>query len=296
MTTNLDILALSDRLARAGYIADRPLATTLLLMESLERPLLLEGDAGVGKTALAQAYAAAHDTQVIRLQCYEGLDVGQAVYEWNYAHQLLAMKLQEHSDRPLAQTEAEIFSERFLLPRPLLKAITQDRPPVLLIDEIDRADEQFEAYLLELLSDWQVSIPELGTIRARSIPHVMLTSNGTRELSDALRRRCLYYFLDYPGVEKELRIVENRLPGINAQLARQVVKFVHGVRALDLRKRPGVAETLDWAAALMALEIPSLPENAERIIDTLGCLMKTQEDRQRLDGATLRGLLFKAAG
>ncbi len=296
MTTNQDILALSDRLARAGYIADRPLATTLLLMESLERPLLLEGDAGVGKTALAQAYAAAHDTQVIRLQCYEGLDVGQAVYEWNYAHQLLAMKLQEHSDRPLAQTEAEIFSERFLLPRPLLKAITQDKPPVLLIDEIDRADEQFEAYLLELLSDWQVSIPELGTIRARSIPHVMLTSNGTRELSDALRRRCLYYFLDYPGVEKELRIVENRLPGINAQLARQVVKFVHGVRALDLRKRPGVAETLDWAAALMALEIPSLPENAERIIDTLGCLMKTQEDRQRLDGATLRGLLFKAAG
>jgi len=296
MGTTQDILALTDRLARAGYIADRPLATTLLLMANLERPLLLEGDAGVGKTALAQAYAAAHDTQVIRLQCYEGLDVGQAVYEWNYAHQLLAMKLQEHSDRPLAQTEAEIFSERYLLPRPLLKAITQEKPPVLLIDEIDRADEQFEAYLLELLSDWQVSIPELGTIRARSIPHVMLTSNGIRELSDALRRRCLYYFLDYPGVEKELRIVENRLPGINAQLARQVVKFVHGVRALDLRKRPGVAETLDWAAALMALEIPSLPENAERIIDTLGCLMKTQEDRQRLDGATLRGLLFKAAG
>lgn len=296
MTTNQDIVALMDRLARAGYIADRPLATTLLLMESLKRPLLLEGDAGVGKTALAQAYAAAHETTVIRLQCYEGLDVGQAVYEWNYAHQLLAMKLQERSDRPLAQTEAEIFSERFLLPRPLLKAITQDKPPVLLIDEIDRADEQFEAYLLELLSDWQVSIPELGTVHARSIPHVMLTSNATRELSDALRRRCLYYFLDYPGVEKELRIVENRLPGINTQLARQVVKFVHGVRALDLRKRPGVAETLDWAAALMALQIPSLPENTERIIDTLGCLMKTQEDRQRLDSTTLRGLVFKAAG
>ncbi|MCG3202612.1 MAG: hypothetical protein NFCOHLIN_02497 [Gammaproteobacteria bacterium] len=296
MTTSQDILALSERLARAGYIADRPLVTTLLLMEGLDRPLLLEGDAGVGKTALAQAYAAAHDTRVIRLQCYEGLDVGQAVYEWNYAHQLLAMKLQEQSDRSVAQTEAEIFSERFLLPRPLLKAITQDKPPVLLIDEIDRADEQFEAYLLELLSDWQVSIPELGTIRARSIPHVMLTSNATRELSDALRRRCLYYFLDYPGVEKELRIVENRLPGINAHLARQVVKFVHGVRALDLRKRPGVAETLDWAAALMALEIPALPENADRIIDTLGCLMKTQEDRQRLDSATLRGLLFTAAG
>ena len=287
---------LQEGLAKAGYIADRPLATTLALLQRLQRPLLLEGDAGVGKTALAQAFAQLHDCPLIRLQCYEGLDAGQAVYEWNYAHQLLTIKLQETSDRSLSQKEAEIFSERFLLPRPLLKAITQEKPPVLLIDEIDRADEQFEAYLLEVLSDWQISIPELGTIRAKTVPHVILTSNGTRELSDALRRRCLYYFLDYPSVEKELRIVEKKLPHIEQQLARQVVRFVQGVRALDLRKRPGVAETLDWAAALMALDIPSLPDNAERIADTLSCLLKTQEDRQKLDSGTFRGLLFKAAG
>jgi MoxR-like ATPase len=290
------VIELQERLAKVGYIADRPLATTLALMQQLKRPLLLEGDAGVGKTALAQAFAQAHDTALIRLQCYEGLDVGQAVYEWNYAHQLLTIKMQEGHDRTLGQKEAEIFSERFLLPRPLLSAITQSKPPVLLIDEIDRADEQFEAFLLEVLSDWQISIPELGTIHAKSVPHVVLTSNATRELSDALRRRCLYYFLDYPSVEKELRIVTSHMPGIDRQLARQVVNFVQGVRALDLRKRPGIAETLDWAAALVALDIQSLPEHSERILDTLSCLLKTQEDRQRLDSGTFRGLVFKAAG
>lgn len=291
-----EVTQLQRRLSEAGYIADRPLVTTLALMSHLRRPLLLEGDAGVGKTALAQAFARVHDTALIRLQCYEGLDVGQAVYEWNYAHQLLTIKLQESAERSLEQRETEIFSDRFLLPRPLLKAITQARSPVLLIDEIDRADEQFEAYLLEVLSDWQISIPELGTVQAKSVPHVILTSNATRELSDALRRRCLYYFLDYPSVEKELRIVTGGLPGIDQQLARQVVRFVQSVRQLDLRKRPGVAETLDWAAALMALNIPSLPENAERVLDTLSCLLKTQEDQVKLDSGTCRGLLFKAAG
>ena len=271
------------RLAAAGYVADQQLAMAIALMRGLERPLLLEGEAGVGKTEVGKALARMLGRPLIRLQCYEGLDASSAIYEWNYQRQLLSIKAREQSGETAAAIERSIFSEEYLLERPLLAAIRAEAPVVLLIDEIDRADEEFEAFLLEILSTYRISIPELGTVEARSIPRVVLTSNGTRELSDALRRRCLYYFLDYPGVEKELRIVENRLPGINAQLARQVVKFVHGVRALDLRKRPGVAETLDWAAALMALEIPSLPENAEHIIDTLGCLMKTQEDRQRLD-------------
>ncbi|MFO1436007.1 MAG: MoxR family ATPase [Gammaproteobacteria bacterium] len=293
---NSEISSLQQKLADAGYIADRALATTLVLMDRLQRPLLIEGDAGVGKTALAQACAAVHDTEVIRLQCYEGLDVGQAVYEWNYTHQLLSIKMQEGSSEPLAAREAEIFSERFLLARPLLRAITQQRAPVLLIDEIDRADEQFEAFLLEVLSDWQVSVPELGTLRAVSIPRVILTSNATRELSDALRRRCLYFFLDYPTMDKELHIISRRLPGINEQLARQIVSFVQAMRKLDLRKRPGVAETLDWAASLVALEVTSLANNPEQLANTFTCLLKTQEDRQRMDNATVQGLLFKAYG
>jgi MoxR-like ATPase len=293
---NSDISLLQQKLADAGYIADRALVTTLVLMDRLQRPLLVEGDAGVGKTALAQACANVHGTEVIRLQCYEGLDVGQAVYEWNYTHQLLSIKMQEGSSEPMAAREAEIFSERFLLARPLLRAITEPNSPVLLIDEIDRADEQFEAFLLEVLSDWQVSVPELGTLRAVSIPRVILTSNATRELSDALRRRCLYFFLDYPSMDKELRIIASRLPGIDAQLARQVASFVQAMRKLDLRKRPGVAETLDWAAALLALEVKSLTSNVEQLADTFTCLLKTQEDKQRLDSATVQGLLFKACG
>ena len=276
MSTNQDILALTDRLARAGYIADRPLATTLLLMESLERPLLLEGDAGVGKTALAQAYAAAHDTQVIRLQCYEGLDVGQAVYEWNYAHQLLAMKLQEHSDRPLAQTEAEIFSERFLLPRPLLRAITDDHPTVLLIDEIDKADAEFEAFLLEVLSDFQVTVPELGTLRARHHPTVVLTSNNAREMSDALKRRCLHLFIDFPDRQQELDIVTLKVPGVGAELAGQVVGLIQRVRKLDLKKVPSISETLDWARALVLLNVDSLDDAV--VGETLSVILKYEGD------------------
>ena len=287
---------LQDRLDAAGYVADRALATTLVLMTALRRPLLLEGDAGVGKTALAQAYATAHQTALIRLQCYEGLDVGQAVYEWNYAHQLLTIKMQEGASASLTEREADIFSERFLLARPLLKAITQDKSPVLLIDEIDRADEQFEAFLLEVLSDWQLSIPELGTIKAKTVPIVVLTSNATRELSDALRRRCLYYYLDYPGIEKEMRIVSRHLPDMDDRLARQVVRFVHSVRATDVRKRPGVAETLDWAASLTALNIHSLSDNVENLADTLSSLLKTQEDRRKLDSGTLRSLLARTCG
>ena len=278
MRSFVDTEELIGRLEDAGYIAERGLAVALLLMEQLKRPLLVEGDAGVGKTEIAKALAAAHGCELIRLQCYEGLDVNAAVYEWNYQRQLLAIKMRESEDSSLAEKERHVFSEDYLLQRPLLQAIRRAQPPVLLIDEIDRADEQFEAYLLEVLSDYQVSIPELGTIRAVSIPHVVLTSNGTRELSDALRRRCLYHYLDYPSYEKELRIVLRRVPGIEEQLASQIVTFVQKLRAEELQKRPGTAETLDWAAALVRLRVRSLDANPDFIADTLACLLKTRED------------------
>jgi len=278
MRAFVDTEDLIGRLEDAGYIAERGLAVALLLMEQLKRPLLVEGDAGVGKTEIAKALAAAHGCELIRLQCYEGLDVNAAVYEWNYQRQLLTIKMRESEDSSLAEKERHVFSEDYLLQRPLLQAIRRAQPPVLLIDEIDRADEQFEAYLLEVLSDYQVSIPELGTIRAVSIPHVVLTSNGTRELSDALRRRCLYHYLDYPSYEKELRIVLRRVPGIEEQLASQIVSFVQKLRAEELQKRPGTAETLDWAAALVRLRVSSLDANPEFIADTLACLLKTRED------------------
>ena len=265
-------------LEQAGYIAERGLAVALLLMAQLKRPLLVEGDAGVGKTEIAKALATAHSCELIRLQCYEGLDVNAAVYEWNYQRQLLAIKMRETQASSLAEKERHVFSEEYLLQRPLLQAIRRSQSPVLLIDEIDRADEQFEAYLLEVLSDYQVSIPELGTICAVSIPHVVLTSNGTRELSDALRRRCLYHYLDYPSYEKELRIVLRRAPGIDERLAGQIVTFVQKLRAEELQKRPGTAETLDWAAALMRLGVRSLDATPDFIADTLGCLLKTRED------------------
>ena len=265
-------------LEQAGYIAERGLAVALLLMAQLKRPLLVEGDAGVGKTEIAKALATAHSCELIRLQCYEGLDVNAAVYEWNYQRQLLAIKMRETQASSLAEKERHVFSEEYLLQRPLLQAIRRSQSPVLLIDEIDRADEQFEAYLLEVLSDYQVSIPELGTICAVSIPHVVLTSNGTRELSDALRRRCLYHYLDYPSYEKELRIVLRRAPGIDERLAGQIVTFVQKLRAQELQKRPGTAETLDWAAALMRLGVRSLDATPDFIADTLGCLLKTRED------------------
>ena len=275
-----EVAALQQQLAGAGYVAERSFAAALLLMIELGRPLLIEGDAGVGKTEVAKALAAVRKTRLIRLQCYEGLDAHAAMYEWNYQRQLLAIKLLEHDERSVAAKEQDIFSERYLLKRPLLEAIGCDRPPVLLIDEVDRADEAFEAYLLELLSDFQMSIPELGTVTATTIPLVIVTSNGTRELSDALRRRCLYQYLEYPSFEKELAIVEIRAPDAPAELARQVVQFVQSVRRLDLQKKPGIAETLDWTAALLRLGVTAIDENGvERILETLAALIKTREDR-----------------
>jgi MoxR-like ATPase len=275
-----EIEALREELQEAGYVAEPALAAALLLMLELGRPLLLEGDAGVGKTEVAKALSAVRGARLIRLQCYEGLDVHSAMYEWNYQRQLLAIKLLEHDDRPTALKEQDIFSERYLLKRPLLEAIGCDEAPVLLIDEVDRADEAFEAYLLELLSDFQMTIPELGTVHAVTRPLVIVTSNGTRELSDALRRRCLYQYIDYPSFAKELAIVEIRAPQAAGDLARQIVAFVQSVRRMELRKRPGIAETLDWTAALLRLGVSSLDEDgAERILDTLSAMIKTREDR-----------------
>jgi MoxR-like ATPase len=279
-----ELSAWQQDLARAGYIAEPGLVAALLLMQDLGRPLLLEGDAGVGKTEVAKVLATVRGTRLIRLQCYEGLDAHAAMYEWNYQRQLLAIKLLEHDDRAsgkdLAQKEQDIFSERYLLKRPLLEAIGCDEPPVLLIDEVDRADEAFEAYLLEVLSDFQLSIPELGTVHAVSRPLVVITSNGTRELSDALRRRCLYQYIDYPDHAKELAIVHAKAPGAPARLAQQVVSFVQAVRRMELQKKPGIAETLDWTAALLRLDIAVLDKDgADRILETLSALIKTRDDR-----------------
>jgi MoxR-like ATPase len=284
---------ISDRLAAVGYVADRDLATALWLMDFLKRPLLLEGEAGVGKTEVAKALAAVHDAELIRLQCYEGLDQNAALYEWNYQRQLLAIKTREGED---AETiEEHIFSERYLLERPLLAAIRRIDPPVLLIDEVDRADEEFEAFLLELLSDFQVSIPELGTVKATAIPRVVLTSNGTRELSDALRRRCLYHYVDFPDLDREARIIITRTPGIDTALALQIAALVASVRKEDLRKVPGVAETLDWAATLAGLDIHDLRQEPEVVHETMMCLLKTREDRSRLTREVTERLLGKVA-
>ncbi len=286
---------IAERLAAVGYVADRDLATALWTMDYLKRPLLLEGEAGVGKTEVAKALAAAHDSELIRLQCYEGLDQNAALYEWNYQRQLLAIKAREGTGEAADAIEEHIFSEKYLLERPLLAAIRRERPPVLLVDEVDRADEEFEAFLLELLSDFQVSIPELGTITARVIPRVVLTSNGTRELSDALRRRCLYHYVDFPDVEREARIITTRLPQIDEALARQVARMVGAVRKEELRKLPGVAETLDWAATLAGLEVHDLRQEPERVHETLICLLKTHEDRARLTREVSDRLLGKVA-
>jgi len=275
-----DVAALQQQLAQAGYVAEKSLAAALLLMMDLGRPLLVEGDAGVGKTEVAKSLASVRKARLIRLQCYEGLDAHAAMYEWNYQRQLLAIKLLERDERGIAAKEQDIFSERYLLKRPLLEAISCTDPPVLLIDEVDRADEAFEAYLLELLSDFQMSIPELGTVTATSVPLVIVTSNGTRELSDALRRRCLYQYVEYPSFDKELAIVEMRAPRAAGELARQVVQFVQSVRRMDLVKKPGIAETLDWTAALLRLGVSSIGEDgADRLQDTLAALVKTREDR-----------------
>ena len=286
---------ISDRLARVGYIADRDIATALWLMEYLKRPLLLEGEAGVGKTEVAKALAAVHGTELIRLQCYEGLDQNAALYEWNYQRQLLAIKAREAAGESADTIEEHIFSERYLLERPLLAAIRRTTPPVLLVDEVDRADEEFEAFLLELLSDFQVTIPELSTIKAISIPRVVLTSNGTRELSDALRRRCLYHYVDFPDVGREAKIILARISGIDTALALQAARMVAAVRKEDLRKVPGVAETLDWAATLVGLEIHDLRQEPEAIYDTMICLLKTHEDRARFTREVNERLLGKIA-
>jgi len=273
-----ELTVFQARLAEADYVADKDLAATLLLQTKLHRPLLLEGDAGVGKTEIAKTLAKIFGCPLIRLQCYEGLDVNSAVYEWNYQHQLLAIKMQESASDSQASKEQDIFSEKYLLKRPLLQAITMDKSPVLLIDEIDRADEEFEAFLLEVLSEFQITIPELGTIKAITKPHVILTSNATRELSDALRRRCLYHYVDYPSFDKELRIITTRMPEVSQRLAGQVVEYVQSLRKMDLRKIPGVSETLDWTAALLKLNLSSLDKDPELIMNTLMCLLKTKED------------------
>jgi MoxR-like ATPase len=284
-----------ERLGETGYVADPQLAMAITLMRLLERRLLLEGEAGVGKTEVGKALARMLDRPLIRLQCYEGLDASAAVYEWNYQRQLLAIKIRESAELSAEAKEAHIFQRDFLLERPLLQAISAPEPAVLLIDEIDRADEEFEAYLLEVLSDFQISIPELGTITATSIPWVLLTWNRTRELSDALRRRCLYHFVDYPDEAKELRIVQARVPGIEAQLAGQVVRFVQALRREDLRKTPGVAETLDFAAALLGLGVRGLRAEPDALEGTLLCLLKTREDQRALPREVVARLLGKVA-
>ena len=259
------------------YIADAAIATALYLSMSLGKPLLVEGPAGVGKTEIAKALANALGTKLIRLQCYEGLDATTALYEWNYPKQLLHLKLEESSTASEAEKEAMIFSEAFLLKRPLLQAITEhDRAPVLLIDEIDRSDEEFEAFLLEVLSDFQVTIPEIGSITATHRPHVVLTSNRSRDLSDALRRRCLYHWIDYPSLEKELEIVRAKVPDVSEALSSQVARVMQTTRTMSLSKIPGVAETLDWANALVALQAPELDEQI--VAETLGCFLKDEGD------------------
>ncbi len=282
-------------LAETGYVADEGLATALVLTEMLERPLLLEGEAGVGKTEVAKALADLHETDLIRLQCYEGLDRSDAIYEWNYQRQLLAIKAHEGSGSSADEVEDAVFSEKYLLERPLLAAIRRDKPPVLLIDEIDRADEEFEAYLLEILSDFQVSIPEMGTVKAISIPRVVLTSNGTRELSDALRRRCLYHYVDYPAPDREARILMSRVKELDAALALQIAEMMGKLRKEDLTKVPGVAEAIDWAAALIGLGTKNLHEDRELVFDTLGCLLKTREDQSRVSQEVADRLLGKVA-
>ena len=287
---------LQNALREQLYIADRGLATAAFLALRLQRPLFLEGEAGVGKTEIAKVIAGLLDTNLIRLQCYEGLDVNQAVYEWNYTRQMLHIRLLE--SRGERATEAELFGEEFLLERPLLQAIRQTnqlptqpttQPPVLLIDEIDRSDEEFEAFLLEILSDFQITIPEIGTIKAAQPPIVVLTSNRTREVHDALKRRCLYYWIDYPDFEKEYEIVRAKVPDAPAQLAQQVTGFIQELRQVDLYKIPGVAETLDWTAALVALDQQAL--SADVVEDTLGVILKYQDDITQINGQTAQQIL-----
>lgn len=285
-----EIQALLDALEREGYVADPQIATAAYLAREMRKPLLVEGDAGVGKTELAKVLARLFDTELIRLQCYEGLDVQTALYEWDYPRQLLRLRMAE--GREQAEVEQRIFSRDCLLERPLLRAITREKPPVLLIDEIDRADDGFEAFLLELLSDFQVTIPELGTLTSRNPPHVVLTSNRTRELGDALRRRCLYLYIEHPDLEKEVRIIRTRRPGTSERLAREVGRFLQALRTRALVKPPGVAETLDWTQALVTLRRESLDEDV--VTQTLGCLLKDRADLQTVTPVEVSALVAQA--
>jgi MoxR-like ATPase len=275
-----EIEKIQQMMESADYVTDPAIATSVHLAMILKKPLLIEGHAGVGKTEIAKVMSRMLHANLIRLQCYEGLDAAQALYEWNYPKQLLHIKLEESTTHSLREKEATIFSEPFLIRRPLLQAISQDgKPPVLLIDEVDRADEEFEAFLLEVLSEFQVTIPEIGTLKATHPPYVILTSNRVRELSDALRRRCLYLWVDFPGFEKEVRIVMRKVPGVNEALARQISRFMESLRSIRLAKVPGVAETLDWAQALASLHADHIDE--ELVLETLGCVLKDADDVKR---------------
>ena len=289
-----EIAALQAALEREGYVADATLSTALFLSTEMRRPLLVEGDAGVGKTEIAKVLARLLGTELIRLQCYEGLDVSTALYEWNYQRQLLRLRMAEDEGKSAGEIEELIFSRAYLLERPLLRAITRrEGPPVLLVDEIDRADDGFEAFLLEVLSDFQVTIPELGTVVAEHVPHVILTSNRTREIGDALRRRCLYLYLEHPDLEKEVRILRLRVPEIDQRLARAVAGFVQQLRRRRLVKAPGVAESIDWARALLHLHRDHL--DTETVTQTLGCLVKDQNDLRELPPPEIVAMLETVA-
>lgn len=284
-----EVKTLINKFDDLGYIVEEELATVLLLMLKLQKPLLLEGPPGVGKTEAAHIIANHMGTELIRLQCYEGLDSSHAIYEWNYQKQLLSIKINEKSDLSTSEKEHHIFSDEFLLKRPLLKAITADKPPVLLIDEVDRADEEFEAFLLELLSDFQITIPEMGTVKAKHKPIVILTSNRTRELSDALKRRCLYHWITYPNYTKELNIVRKKYPEINEKIAESLVSFVNHLRTLNLQKSPGIAETLDWASSMLLLHADTF--STDYIEKTLGCILKSDTDMQSVKSSGIEQLL-----
>jgi len=302
---NEDIRSLQAQMEREGYVAEPAIATAVYLAKEMRKPLLVEGEAGVGKTELAKVMARVLGTELIRLQCYEGLDTNTALYEWNYQRQLLRLRIAERGVRGARKLDAGdpdpealeqlIFAREYLLERPLLRAITRrEGPPVLLIDEIDRADDGFEAFLLELLSDFQVTIPELGTIKAEHVPYVVLTSNRTREIGDALRRRCLYLYLEHPSLDKEIRILHSKVPGLGEHLARSIARFVHLLRKRDLRKLPGVAETIDWAQALTRLHQDRLDPDAVRA--TLGCLLKDEHDMKATDQKAVAELVADAGG
>jgi MoxR-like ATPase len=287
--------SVQQALAEHDYIAERGLATSIFLSLKTGKPLFLEGDAGVGKTEIAKVLSAMLDTKLIRLQCYEGLDTSTALYEWDYASQMLHLRLMEASGSHRSEMEGELFSRKFLQARPLLQAVeasSNGKAPVLLIDELDRSDEEFEAFLLEILSDFQVTIPEIGTIKAEQPPVVIVTSNRTREIHDALKRRCLYFWIDYPTFEKELQIVRRKAPQVEDMLARQITAFIQEMRRMELFKRPGVAETLDWTAALIALDQNAL--DLAIVKDTLGVILKYQDDIEMLDAKTLENLLDRA--